>query len=57
LGIGKPSDPPSDLEQFLLRGPQDEALVRVCVTARMAHHIDPKLTPRVQARYYENWNG
>ena len=57
LGIGKPGEPPSDLEQFLLRGPQDEALVRVCMTARMAHHIDPKLTSGVQARYYEKWNG
>jgi hypothetical protein len=57
LGVGKPSIPASDLEQFLLRGPKDDALVRVCLTARMAHLIDPKLTPCVQARYYENWDG
>lgn len=56
LAIGKPGQTPSDLEQFLLRGPCDDALVRVCLTARMAHSIDPKLTPRVQARYYEKWN-
>jgi hypothetical protein len=57
LGIGEPSERSSDLEQFLLRGPREEALVRVCLTARMAQHIDPKLTPRVEARYYEKWNG
>jgi histidinol-phosphate/aromatic aminotransferase/cobyric acid decarboxylase-like protein len=54
LGIGQPSAPASELERFLLRGPKDDALVRVCLTARMANQIDPKLTPRVKARYYEN---
>lgn len=53
LAIGKPSEPATELERFLLRGPKDEQLVRVCLTARMANLIDPRLTPRVQARYYE----
>lgn len=57
LGIGQPQDPDSELERFLLRGPEGEAMVRVCLTARMAHRIDPKLTPQVRARYYEQWNG
>ena len=53
LGIGPPSSHPSDLERYLLRGPSGEALVRVCLTARMAHAIDPRLNPQVVARYYE----
>jgi hypothetical protein len=53
LAIGPPGDPISDLERFLLRGPEGDALVRVCLTARMAHRIDPKLNPQVSARYYE----
>ncbi|WP_146675780.1 hypothetical protein [Pirellula sp. SH-Sr6A] len=55
LAIGEPSKPPSDLERFLLRGPGEEALVRVCLTAKMAHQIDPRLSPHVQARHYEKW--
>lgn len=53
LAIGPPSEPRTPLEQFLLRGPSEDPLVRVCLTARMAHHIDPRLNPQVSARYYE----
>ncbi len=53
LAIGEPAKLPSELEKFLLRGPTGEALVRVCLTARMAHLIDPKLNPQVAPRYYE----
>lgn len=53
LAVGRPADQPSDLERYLLRGPAGEAVVRVCLTARMAHLIDPRLNPQVTARYYE----
>lgn len=53
LGVGAPNSPPSALETFLMRGARDEVVVRVCLTPRMAHHIDPKLNPTVQARTYE----
>ncbi len=57
LAVGQPRPQLSDLERYLLRGPDGEALVRVCLTARMAHAIDPKLNPRVVARYYEQLTG
>jgi hypothetical protein len=53
LGIGAPSPIPSELERYLLRGPEGDELVRVCLTARIAHGINPKLNPNVSARYYE----
>lgn len=53
LAVAPPTSEPSELERYLLRGPADEALVRVCLTARIAHLIDPKLNPQVAARYYE----
>jgi hypothetical protein len=53
LGVGPSSETPTDLERFLLRGPSQEAVVRVCLTAKMAYEIDPKLNPTVFPRYYE----
>lgn len=53
LGIGSPARDATELERFLLRGPVDEAKVRVCLTARMAHIINPSLDPKVSPRYYE----
>jgi hypothetical protein len=55
LGIGMPSPQPTELERYLLRGPQGEERVRVCLTARIAHSIDPRLNPNVSARYYEHF--
>lgn len=48
-----PSQKPSALEKYLTRGCAGEEIVRVCLTPRMAHMIDPKLNPHVQARYHE----
>ncbi len=53
LATGKPSESPSELESYLLRGSQGEQRIRVCLTPRMAHMIDPALTPSVSARNYE----
>jgi hypothetical protein len=53
LATGKPSNPPSELERYLLRGSDGEQQMRVCLTPRMANVIDPALTPSVSARYYE----
>lgn len=55
LGVGMPSASPSELERYLLRGPQGDEVVRVCLTARIAHRIDPRLNPNVSARYYERF--
>ncbi|KAA5542122.1 hypothetical protein FYK55_15040 [Roseiconus nitratireducens] len=53
LATGRPSSKHSPLQQFLLRGSEGERRVRVCLTPRMAHAIDPALTPTVSARAYE----
>ncbi len=53
LAVSPPAEFPSDLERFLLRGSVGEQRVRVCLTARLAHAIDPSLSPSVAARYYE----
>lgn len=53
LATGLASPLPSELEQYLLRGSAAEQRVRVCLTPRMAHDIDPSLTSSVSARYYE----
>ena len=53
LGVGKPSNFPSDLERYLLRGSKGEQKVRVCLTPLMAHTINPNLNSKVSARFYE----
>ena len=53
LATGNANPPPADLERFLLRGSSGEQRLRACLTPRMAHAIDPTLTPSVSARYYE----
>ncbi|MEZ6133325.1 MAG: hypothetical protein R3C53_00305 [Pirellulaceae bacterium] len=55
LAIGQPSPTASELESFLQRGSVGEQCVRVCLTPRMAHVIDPKLNPHVAARDYERF--
>lgn len=53
MATGQPSPSPTDLEKFLMRGSPGEQRLRACLTPRMAHAIDPALTPSVSARYYE----
>jgi hypothetical protein len=56
LGIGAPHSDPSPLEKFLFRGSPGAQKVRVCLTPRIAHAINPELTSSVTPRYYERLN-
>ena len=53
LGTMKPPAQPTDLQRYLTRGSDGEALVRVCLTPTMAKIINPEINNTVRARPHE----
>lgn len=53
LATAAPRENPSDLERYLTRGPEDERLIRLCLTPVMAHMIDPSVSGAVRPRPHE----
>lgn len=56
LGIAPVPDVPlNDVQSSLLRGPESERIIRVCLTPTMTTLIDPNMAPKTAPQLFERW--